>query len=93
MASSCGRLRGLDRKATKPTFSSLTQGRKLTSTQNEFLDLAINHLTERGVINPAVFHESPYTDVSDKGISGVFLEADVQAIIGVINDLSLKAVA
>jgi hypothetical protein len=53
----------------------------------------INHLTEQGLVDPARFYESPYTDLSDQGISGVFPEADVQRIIAVVNDIRLKAVA
>lgn len=54
---------GLDRRAAKQAFSALTEGRTLTGAQNEFLNMAIDHLTERGVIDPAVFYESPYTDM------------------------------
>ncbi len=86
-------LTGLDRKAAKQAFSALTEGRKLTSAQSDFLDLAINHLTERGLIDPALFYESPYTDLNDQGISGVFPAADVQTIIGVVQDIRFKAVA
>ena len=57
------------------------------------MDLLINHLTEQGVVDPARFYESPYTDLSDQGISGVFPEADVQSIIAVVNDIRLRAVA
>jgi type I restriction enzyme R subunit len=84
---------GLDRKAAKQAFSALTDGRTPTSAQKEFLDLLINHLTEQGVVDPARFYESPYTDLSDQGISGVFPEADVQSIIAVVNDIRLSAVA
>jgi type I restriction enzyme R subunit len=84
---------GLDRRAAKQAFSALTEGRTLNSNQTEFLDLVINHLTEKGVIDPARFYESPYTDLSDQGISGVFPQADVQRIIAVVQEIRLKAVA
>ncbi len=84
---------GLDRKAAKQAFSAPTEGRTLNSNQTEFLDLVINHRTERGVIDPAWFYESPYTDLSDQGISGVFPQADVQTIIAVVTEIRLKAVA
>ncbi|MCZ8133529.1 MAG: DEAD/DEAH box helicase family protein [Rhodobacteraceae bacterium] len=84
---------GLDRKAAKQAFSALTDGRTPTSAQKEFLDLLINHLTEKGVVDPARFYESPYTDLNDQGISGVFSDADVQQIISVVNGIRMKAVA
>ena len=49
----------LGRKAAKQAFSTITEGRKLTSAPDEFLDLANNHLTERGLIDPVLFYESP----------------------------------
>ena len=57
----CGFLRSLtclDRKAAKQAFNGLTEGRNLTSAQNDFLDLIINHLTERGIIDPTRFYEA-----------------------------------
>lgn len=57
------------------------------------LALSINHLTKQGRVDPARFYVSPYTDLSDQGISGVFPEADVQRIIAVVNDIRLRAVA
>jgi len=84
---------GLDRKAAKEAFSALIEGRTPTSAQKEFLDLLINHLTEQGTVDPARLYESPYTDLSDQGISGVFPEAYIQRIIAVANEIKLKAVA
>jgi len=84
---------GLDRKAAKQAFSALTDGRTPTSAQKEFLDLLINHLTEQGTVDPARFYESPYTDLSDQGIDGIFPKSEVQQIISAVNDIRLKAVA
>lgn len=60
--------------------------------QKEFLDLLINNLTEQGLAGPVPFYESPYTDLSDQAISGVFPEADVHLIISVVNDIRMRAV-
>ena len=61
-------LTGLDRKAAKQAFSSFLEGRQLTAVQNEFLDLTINYLAERGAIAPARFYESPFTEEQIIGI-------------------------
>ena len=63
-------LTGLDRKAAKEAFSTLCEGRALPAAQIDFLDMAINHLTERGVIEPRLFYESPFTDLNAQGIDG-----------------------
>jgi len=86
-------LTGLDRKAAKQAFSALTEGRNLTSAQTEFLDLVVNHLTERGVVEPEAFYESPYTDLNGSGIEGIFPNADVQRIVTVVREIKLTAVA
>jgi type I restriction enzyme R subunit len=86
-------LTGLDRKAAKQAFSSLTEGSKLTGTQTEFLDLVINHLTERGTIDPARFYDSPFTDLNDQGINGVFPQAAVTKILEVVADIRISAAA
>jgi type I restriction enzyme R subunit len=43
---------GLDREATKGTFTAFLEGRRLSADQNEFLNLIIDHLTARGVMDP-----------------------------------------
>ena len=86
-------LTGMDRKAAKQAFSALTEGRILTSAQSEFVDMAINQLTEKGTIDPARFYDSPFTDISDKGIDGVFPGDDVQKIVALVKGICLAAVA
>jgi type I restriction enzyme R subunit len=42
---------GLDRETAKHAFAQFLDGRRLTADQLEFLDLVIDHLTARGVMN------------------------------------------
>lgn len=56
---------GLDREATKGVFTEFQKGKNLTGDQIEFLDMIINHLTERGVMEPSLLYESPFTDFND----------------------------
>lgn len=86
-------LTGLDRKAAKQAFSSFLEGRQLTAAQNEFLDLTINYLAERGAIAPARFYESPFTDLNALGINGVFPGDDARKFIEVVEGIRLAAVA
>ncbi|EKX55908.1 Type I restriction-modification system, restriction subunit R [Rhodobacter sp. AKP1] len=86
-------LTGLDRKAAKEAFSKVTDGRTLTATQSEFIDLAVNHLAERGIIEPALFYESPFTDLNDQGIGGIFPQADVEQIVAIVKQIKLSAAA
>ena len=43
-------------------FTEFLDGRTLTADQLEFLDLVIDHLTARGVMDPKLPYEAPFTD-------------------------------
>ncbi len=80
----------MNRQLAEP---SLCEGRALTATQIDFLDMAINHLTERGVIEPRLFYESPFTDLNAQGIDGIFHSAEVDQIVAIVCQIKLAAVA
>ena len=84
---------GLDREAAKKALSNFMDGKTLTVNQIEFIDLVIDHLTERGVIDPRRLYESPFTDIDDQGVSGVFELSDVKQLVEVINDVKARAAA
>jgi type I restriction enzyme R subunit len=50
---------GLDRAAAMRAFDTFIQGRKLTAHQHEFVDMVIDHLTARGVMDPRLLYGSP----------------------------------
>jgi len=84
---------GLDREAAKRTFGDFMSGRSLTPNQIEFMDLIIDYVTDRGVMDPRRLYESPFTDLDDQGISGVFPAGDVKALVQLLNDVRERAVA
>ena len=85
---------GLERDAAKDAFAGFLNGRTLNSNQIEFINLIIDHLTERGAMDPRRLYESPFTDFDDQGINGVFpAEADVLQIVRVLNDVRERAAA
>src|SRR5215471_14624435 len=51
---------GLDREAAKRAFAEFLEGRRLSADQNEFLNLIIEHLTARGMMDPKLLYESPF---------------------------------
>jgi type I restriction enzyme R subunit len=61
--------------------------------QIEFINLIIDHLTENGAMEPKRLYESPFTDLDDQGVGGLFPQADVLKIVQVLNDVKLKAAA
>ncbi len=79
---------GLDRSAAKEAFSTFVSKHELSADQTEFLDLVINSLTESGIVDPQVFYESPYTDMNDMGIAGMFDRGQTQEIIMIVRTLN-----
>lgn len=84
---------GLERDAAKDAFAELLAGQNLNANQIEFINLIIDYLTERGAMDPRRLYESPFTDFDDQGVSGLFPQADVQRIVGVLNDVRRRAAA
>ncbi|WP_417725632.1 DEAD/DEAH box helicase family protein [Salipiger sp.] len=87
------RLVGLDRVAAKAAFSDFVASGKMNADQTEFVDMIIDHLTENGLIEPSAFYESPFSDLDDMGISGVFSQEQAGQIIHIVNTINRSAVA
>jgi type I restriction enzyme, R subunit len=84
---------GLDRVAAREAFDSFIEGRALTSTQYDFLDMIVDHLTARGIVDPALLYESPFTDVDPYGVAGVFGEHEVAEIVSILDRIRDRAAA
>ena len=84
---------GLDREAAAQLFSEFVGGSKATPEQIEFIDLIINELTQNGVMEPERLFQSPYTDLNAQGPMGLFPQADVMQIVGVLKLVKERAAA
>lgn len=84
---------GMERQAAKAAFNGFIGDRKLNNNQIEFINLIIDHLTEKGAMEPTRLYESPFTDIDDGGVSGLFVEADVQGILTVLEEVKARAAA
>lgn len=84
---------GLERDSAKAAFADFLATRNLSANQIEFVNLIIDHLTERGAIDPRRLYESPFTDFDDQGVSGLFPQAEVRTIVQVLNDVRGRAAA
>jgi type I restriction enzyme, R subunit len=58
---------GMDREAAKAVLAGFIGDKALTANQIEFIDLVVEHLTDRGILLPAALYESPFTDVAPTG--------------------------
>jgi type I restriction enzyme, R subunit len=84
---------GLDREAAKRAFDGFLSDRTLSANQIEFTNMVIDHLTERGVMEPGLLYESPFTDFDPLGVEGVFDARDVAALITTLEEVRRRAAA
>lgn len=84
---------GLDREAAQAAFAEFLNGRPLTADQHEFLNLVIDHLTARGVMDPGLLYEAPFTDFADLGVEGLFPKADVVKLVAILRDVDKRSAA
>jgi type I restriction enzyme R subunit len=84
---------GLDREAAKKAFAEFLGDKTLTANQIEFLNLVIDHLTERGTMEPGLLYESPFTDFNPSGVAGLFDEKRVARVIHILADINRRAAA
>ena len=55
--------------------------------------MIIDYLTERGVMDPRLLYESPFTDLDAMGVEGVFESADVIELVGILEEVRKRAAA
>ena len=84
---------GLDREAAKQAFAAFLSGKTLNANQIEFMDLIINHLTEHGVMDPALLYESPFTDITPQGPETLFPSAQVDQLVSLLSEIRAHAIA
>ena len=86
-------LTGLDKSAAKDAFSKFVTQHQLNGNQTEFLNLVIDSLTETGIVEPATFYESPFTDLDNMGIAGIFDREQTSEIIQIVRMLNASVAA
>ncbi|WP_430399939.1 DEAD/DEAH box helicase family protein [Flavobacterium sp.] len=83
---------GLDVKAAQEAFSYFLQTGNLRADQMTFIQNIITHLTKNGTIDPEMLFESPFTDINDRGLMGVFDDGDAHKVISIIEQINQNAV-
>jgi type I restriction enzyme R subunit len=68
---------GLDRAAVSDAFGEFLSSGTATAAQIEFINMVIEHLTDQGVMDPALLYEPPFTDVAPTGPDQLFGEERV----------------
>jgi type I restriction enzyme, R subunit len=71
---------GLDRAAAKAAFTDFLDDKRYSRNQIEFVNLIIDELTDRGVVEAKRVYESPYDGVAPEGPEAIFVESDLNRI-------------
>jgi len=64
-----------------------------TTSQIEFINMVIEHLTDQGVMDPALLYEPPFTDIAPTGPDELFGEERVTRLFSKIEAINASAVA
>lgn len=84
---------GMERAAAKEAMAGFMAGKTLSANQIEFIDLIVNHLTEHGILEPALLYESPFTDVTPRGPDGLFPAGQLEELIAALSAVRATAIA
>ena len=58
-----------------------------------FINTIISYLSKNGTIDKAMLFQSPFTDLNDQGIDGVFDDdADLVKVIKIIDEINENAI-
>jgi type I restriction enzyme, R subunit len=83
---------GLERDAVAEAFSGFVSAGSANARQIEFIDLIIEHLTEKGAMDPRLLYESPFTDIAPSGPEQVFDLDLARRLVDVITTINESAV-
>ncbi len=64
---------GLDRSAAQSVFSEFLADRSLTTPQIRFIEMVIDQLTARGVMDAAALYEPPFSNLHSGGPDALFI--------------------
>jgi len=82
---------GLDIKTANEVFADFLHAGDLKADQMTFVNSIITHLTKNGTIDKAMLFQSPFTDINDQGLLGVFDDAQATKIIQIVDRVNDNA--
>ncbi len=78
---------GLDRATAKDAFAEFLDDQRHTRAQIEFVNLIIDELTQRGVVEPRRVYEDPYVGLAPRGPEDLFTEDELDRLFQTLERL------
>jgi type I restriction enzyme R subunit len=82
---------GLSRNAAKEAFAEFLSGAPLHPDQMSFLDEVVDYLVKNGTMEPKTMFETPFTNINDQGIAGIFSEDESKKVIDLVRHINQNA--
>lgn len=85
-------LLGLDRDAVEAVFAAFQRERSLTAAQTRFVEMMVGSLESNGTLDVGALYESPFTALAPNGPEDLFGDADIDALVAVLERIEATAV-
>lgn len=82
---------GLDRAAAKAAFVDFLDDKRYSKNQIQFVNLIIDELTIRGVVEAGRVYDSPYEGIAPEGPEAIFVDADLDRLFEALDRLRAAA--
>jgi type I restriction enzyme, R subunit len=85
-------LTGLDREAAARAFDRFQAGRTLTANQLHFLNMLIDVLARRGLVDVGQLYDPPFTQLTPSGPEKFFTASDIDTVESVLDQVRSTAI-
>ncbi|SBW26014.1 type III restriction protein res subunit [Candidatus Protofrankia californiensis] len=85
-------LTGLDREAAARAFDRFQTGRTLTANQLHFLNMIIDILARRGLVDVGQLYDPPFTQLTPSGPEKFFTASDIDTVESVLDQVRSTAI-
>ena len=82
---------GLEESAVEKAFTDFLQAGSLRADQITFTRTLMAYFIKNGVLDKTLLYESPFTDINDQSLNGLFEDAKVIQLVRIIDGINNNA--